>query len=87
MPIIQNPYDYISGKINALKDTFPSLRNKPDDYVFYGSRSDKNLQIGNAVPTFLASALKNQVKEFLEHPERYQETQDFKGDLLLPLEF
>jgi hypothetical protein len=34
MPIIQNPYDYISGKINALKDTFPSLRNKPDDYVF-----------------------------------------------------
>ena len=63
------------------------LQGFPDDYVFYGSRSDKNLQIGNAVPTFLASALKNQVKEFLEHPERYQETQDFKGDLLLPLEF
>lgn len=34
----------------------------PDDYVFYGSRSDKNLQIGNAVPTFLSSALKNAIK-------------------------
>jgi DNA (cytosine-5)-methyltransferase 1 len=34
----------------------------PDDYVFYGSRSDKNLQIGNAVPTFLSSALKNSIK-------------------------
>jgi DNA (cytosine-5)-methyltransferase 1 len=29
----------------------------PDDYIFYGSRSDRNLQIGNAVPTFLSVAL------------------------------
>jgi len=29
----------------------------PDDYQFYGSRSDRNLQIGNAVPTFLSEAL------------------------------
>lgn len=29
----------------------------PDDYQFFGSRSDRNLQIGNAVPTFLSIAL------------------------------
>lgn len=29
----------------------------PDDYKFYGSRGDKNLQIGNAVPTFLSNAI------------------------------
>lgn len=29
----------------------------PDSYLFYGSRSDKNLQIGNSVPTFLSKAL------------------------------
>lgn len=29
----------------------------PDDYQFYGSRTDKNLQIGNAVPTFLSNAI------------------------------
>lgn len=29
----------------------------PDDYQFYGSRGDRNLQIGNAVPTFLSNAL------------------------------
>jgi len=34
----------------------------PDDYIFFGSRSDKNLQIGNAVPTFLSSALKESIK-------------------------
>jgi DNA (cytosine-5)-methyltransferase 1 len=29
----------------------------PDSYQFYGSRSDRNLQIGNAVPTFLSNAM------------------------------
>ncbi len=35
----------------------------PDNYVFYGSRGSKNLQIGNAVPTFLSIALKNSIKK------------------------
>ncbi|RLA75228.1 MAG: DNA cytosine methyltransferase, partial [Epsilonproteobacteria bacterium] len=38
----------------------------PDSYIFYGSRSSKNLQIGNAVPTFLSIALKNSIKQHLE---------------------
>jgi DNA (cytosine-5)-methyltransferase 1 len=38
----------------------------PDDYIFYGSRSSKNLQIGNAVPTFLSIALKNSLKEHFQ---------------------
>ena len=37
----------------------------PDDYVFYGSRSDKNLQIGNAVPTFISIALKGAILEHI----------------------
>lgn len=35
----------------------------PDDYQFYGSRSDKNLQIGNAVPTFLSNAIAKAILE------------------------
>jgi len=35
----------------------------PDNYIFYGSRSSKNLQIGNAVPTFLSIALKDSIRE------------------------
>lgn len=35
----------------------------PDDYIFYGSRSDRNLQIGNAVPTLLSLALKESIKK------------------------
>ncbi len=45
----------------------------PDDYIFYGSRSSKNLQIGNAVPTFLSMALKNSIKQHLEIAKKLSE--------------
>jgi len=35
----------------------------PDDYRFYGSRGDRNLQIGNAVPTFLSNAVAKAILE------------------------
>lgn len=38
------------------------LQGFPDDYIFCGSRCDKHLQIGNAVPTFLSRAIKDSVK-------------------------
>lgn len=41
------------------------LQGFPDSYKFYGSRSDKNLQIGNAVPTQLSCALKDAIKYYL----------------------
>ena len=43
-----------------------------DDYIFYGSRSEKNLQIGNAVPTFLSQAIKEAVKTYLQENDNGQ---------------
>lgn len=44
------------------------LQGFPDDYIFFWSRSEKNLQIGNAVPTFLSQALAKAVlKHFKEN--------------------
>lgn len=37
----------------------------PDDYKFYWSRSDKNLEIWNAVNVFLSFALKDSIKKYL----------------------
>ena len=34
MPSVQTAYDYISTKINSLKDAYPSLRNMPNEYIF-----------------------------------------------------
>ena len=37
------------------------IQSFPDNYQFFGSRSDKNLQIGNAVPPLLSQALAKQL--------------------------
>ncbi len=42
------------------------LQGFPDSYVFCGNRGEKNLQIGNAVPTLLSKAIKNSVKDHLK---------------------
>lgn len=41
------------------------LQGFPDDYKFYGSRAEKNLQIGNAVSPFLSKALSKSIKKYL----------------------
>ena len=46
------------------------LQGFPDDYHFFGTRSEKNLQIGNAVPTFLSKAIKDSIKEYLSKNNR-----------------
>lgn len=42
------------------------LQSFPDDYIFYGSVSTKNLEIGNAVPPLLSIELAKQVLKVLE---------------------
>ena len=42
------------------------LQSFPDDYKFYGSRSMKNLEVGNAVPPLLSIALAKQVEKALK---------------------
>jgi DNA (cytosine-5)-methyltransferase 1 len=37
----------------------------PDNYIFYGSISDRNLQIGNAVPTFMSVAIKDSILQHI----------------------
>lgn len=42
------------------------LQSFPDDYKFYGSRSMRNLEIGNAVPPLLSIALAKEVEKALK---------------------
>lgn len=45
----------------------------PDSYQFYGSRSERNLQVGNAVPTVLSTALAKAILSYFkqEHAKNY----------------
>jgi DNA (cytosine-5)-methyltransferase 1 len=40
------------------------LQSFPDDFLFYGSRISKNLQIGNAVPPLLSHALAKSIEQY-----------------------
>ena len=42
------------------------LQSFPDDYKFYGSRSTKNLEIGNAVPPLLSIAIAKEIEKILD---------------------
>jgi len=56
----------------------------PDTYQFYGSRGDRNLQIGNAVPTFLSNALTEAISSNFKNT--YTQTEDNLSNLFKVIE-
>lgn len=57
----------------------------PDSYQFYGSRSDRNLQIGNAVPTVLSKALAEAVALNFQKERNQKNVNIGKQKFLVPL--
>lgn len=45
------------------------LQSFPDDYKFYGSRTTKNLEIGNAVPPFLSIVIAKKIQKALSESQ------------------
>ena len=45
------------------------LQSFPDNFIFYGSRGKKNLQVGEAVPPILSQALFNSTRDALSNDE------------------
>ena len=60
---------FIHPKQNRALSTREGARIQgfPDNYVFVGSKTSKNLQIGNAVPIALAYALGKEIYKTLSH--------------------
>ena len=46
------------------------LQTFPDNYFFHGSRTQQYIQVGNAVPPFLAHQIARVVRDVLEHHDR-----------------
>jgi DNA (cytosine-5)-methyltransferase 1 len=62
----RNYFHYCENRIPTARES-ARIQGFPDHYVFSGSRSDRNLQIGNAVPTLLSDAIAKQVLKTLKN--------------------
>lgn len=45
------------------------LQSFPDDFIFYGNKSQQYRQVGNAVPPMLGQVVANQLKQYLKRNE------------------
>lgn len=65
-----------SNYFHPLYNRIPTVREAarlqsfPDDFVFYGNRSEQYRQVGNAVPPLLACAIAKRIKEILDKNEK-----------------
>ena len=65
-----------SNYFHPLYNRIPTVREAarlqsfPDDFIFFGNRSEQYRQVGNAVPPLLACAIAERIKEILDKNEK-----------------
>lgn len=61
-------FHYKYNRIPTVREN-ARLQSFPDNFVFYGNKSEQYKQVGNAVPPLLGYHLGTQLKKFLENLE------------------
>ncbi|MDY4575665.1 MAG: DNA cytosine methyltransferase [Intestinibacter sp.] len=58
-------FHYKYNRIPTVRES-ARLQSFPDDFIFYGNKTQQYKQVGNAVPPLLGYAVANQLKEYLK---------------------
>ena len=61
-------FHYKWNRIPTVRES-ARLQSFPDDFVFYGNKSEQYRQVGNAVPPLLAKVIADQLREVIENEE------------------
>lgn len=61
----RNHFHYEHDRVPTIREN-ARLQSFPDDFVFLGTRTQQNRQVGNAVPPLLGKALAEQMKKIIE---------------------
>ena len=56
---------YKYNRIPTVRES-ARLQSFPDDFIFYGNKTQQYKQVGNAVPPLLGYVVANQLKEYLK---------------------
>ena len=58
-------FHYKWNRIPTVRES-ARLQSFPDDFIFYGNKSEQYRQVGNAVPPMLGQAVAEALKKYLE---------------------
>ena len=58
-------FHYKWNRIPTVRES-ARLQSFPDDFIFYGNKSEQYKQVGNAVPPMLGNAVAEQLKKYLQ---------------------
>lgn len=61
----RNHFHYKHNRVPTIRE-FARLQSFPDNFVFLGTKTQQNRQVGNAVPPLLGQALAAQLKKYLK---------------------
>lgn len=61
----RNHFHYALNRVPTIRE-FARLQSFPDDFVFTGTKTQQNRQVGNAVPPLLGYAIATQLKKYLK---------------------
>lgn len=60
----RNHFHYEYNRVPTIRE-FARLQSFPDSFVFYGTKTQQNRQVGNAVPPLLGQAIAEQLKRYM----------------------